>query len=238
MAAMPVKFADLESCIPSEEQAMLELFKRVEGIASEKELEQALYEFRGLLPALEAPRKIVDSYLALRQSDYYQTALSLVSFIVQSVHACRPDWLAKISEFIQEISTSYEADERIPSLMLRLTLAKITNQLICDDNQATNFMQLAADYLELHTDRFTDGPIPVLKLFDTLEERGSIGPKDMPLLVSEWLKNVGRNDLVREHIDNYNPLLPIRLTVLKEMKSNSSSNLAKYFLVFDVYING
>ena len=217
---MAVKPMDLESHLPPEEQPILELLKKIEDIASEAELEQALYEFRGLLPSLEVPRKIVDSYLALRQSDYCQTALSLVSFIVQSMRACSPDRLEKIRNFIRKYST-YEADERIPSLMLRLTLARVTDQLTDYEDQADNFIQLAAAHLQLHTDKIKKNvQRPVLKVFDTLEERGSINPKDTQLAcVSKWLKIVGRMDLVTKHITSYNPYLPIRLAVMKEVKS-------------------
>ena len=210
--------ADLESHVPQEEQPILELLKKIEDIASEAELEQALYEFRGLIPSLEAPRKIVDSYLALRQSNYCQTALSLVSFIVQSVHACSPEWLEKIRKFIRKCS-AYEADERIPSLMLRLTLARVTNYLT--NKQADDFIQLAAEHLQIHPDKFKKNVrIPVLKVFDTLEERGSVNPKDTKLAhVSKWVEGVGRKDLVKEHITNYNPYHPIRLAVIKEVKS-------------------
>ena len=217
--AVSVKPADLESCVPPEEQTILELLKSIEGIASKEELEQALYEFRGLLPTLEAPRKIVDSYLVLRQSDFYSTALSLVSFIIQFVHACPPEWLENIQEFIRK-NTTYEADEHIPSLMLRLTLARVTNELTVHKDQADDFIQLAAKHLDLHPDKFEDAQIPVLKVFDTLEERGFIDPKDKQLaLVSKWLENVRRNDLVKEHITSYDPHRPIRLAVMQEVKS-------------------
>jgi hypothetical protein len=216
MAVSTVSLARLESLVPPEEKAILELLKKIEGIASDAELEQALYEFRGLLPSLEPPRKIVDSYLALRQSDYCQTALSLVSFIVQSVHACPSDWTKEIKEFIWK-NTVYQADLCIPSLMLRLTLAAISNQLT---GQADNFVQLASEHLKLHSDRFEGGKIPVLKVFEKLEEERLLDPKDKKLtLASRYLKDVGRNDLVEEHIANYNPYRPISLAVLKEMNS-------------------
>lgn len=218
MAVSTVSFAHLESLVPPGEQAILELLKKIEGIASNAELEQALYEFRGLLPSLEPPRKlkIVDSYLALRQSNYCQTALSLVSFIVQSVHACPPNWTEEIKEFIRK-NTMYEADLRIPSLMLRLTLATIANQL---SGQADNFIQLASEHLHLHPDKFEGGKIPVLKVFEMLEEKCLLDPKDKNLkLASKWLEEVERHDLVEDHIANYNPYRPISLAVLKEMNS-------------------
>lgn len=215
MAVSTLSIAHLESHVPPEEQPILELLKKIEGIASKAELEQALYEFRGLLPSLEPPREIVDSYLALRQSNYYQTALSLVSFIIQFVHACPADWMIEIKEFIRK-NTMYETDLRIPSLMLRLTLARITNQLT---GQADNFIQLAAEHLQVHTDKFEDWKIPVLKVFEMLEEKHLLDPKDKNLmLASKWLKDVGRDDLVIEHIASYNPYRPISLAVLKEMK--------------------
>lgn len=220
MAVSTVSPVHLESHLPQEEQAILELLKKIEGIASKPELEQALYEFRGLLPSLEPPRKIVDSYLALRQSDYYQTALSLVSFIIQSVYACPAEWMKEIKEFIQK-NTVYEADLRIPSLMLRLTLATITNQL---NDQADNFIQLASEHLQMHPDKFEGGKLPVLKVFEMLEEKHLIDPKDKNLmLTSKWLKDVGRDDLVIEHVANYNPYRPISLAVLKEVKSKLTS---------------
>ena len=59
-----------------------------------------------------------------------------------------------------------------------------------------------------------------LKVFDTLEERGFIDPKDKQLApVSKWLENVWRNDLVKEHITSYDPHRPIRLAVMQEVKS-------------------
>lgn len=220
MAVSTVSPVHLESHLPQEEQAILELLIKIEGIASKPELEQALYEFRGLLPSLEPPRKIVDSYLALRQSDYYQTALSLVSFIIQSVYACPAEWMKEIKEFIQK-NTVYEADLRIPSLMLRLTLATITNQL---NDQADNFIQLASEHLQMHPDKFEGRKLPVLKVFEMLEEKGLIDPKDKNLmLTSKWLKDVGRDDLVIEHVANYNPYRPISLAVLKEVKSKLTS---------------
>ena len=220
MAVSTVSPVHLESHLPQEEQAILELLKKIEGIASKPELEQALYEFRGLLPSLEPSRKIVDSYLALRQSDYYQTALSLVSFIIQSVYACPAEWMKEIKEFIQK-NTVYEADLRIPSLMLRLTLATITNQL---NDQADNFIQLASEHLQMHPDKFEGGKLPVLKVFEMLEEKHLIDPKDKNLmLTSKWLKDVGRDDLVIEHVANYNPYRPISLAVLKEVKSKLTS---------------
>ena len=210
----------LESHLPPDEQPILEIFKKIEGIASKAELEQALYEFRGLLPSLEPSRKIVDSYLALRQSDYYQTALSLVYYIIQSVYACPAEWMKDIKEFIQK-NSMYEADLRIPSLMLRLTLATIANQLNDPRNdQADNFIQLASEHLQMHPDKFEGGKLPVLKVFEVLEEKHLIDPKDKNLmLTSKWLKDVGRNDLVIEHVANYNPYRPISLAVLKEVKS-------------------
>jgi hypothetical protein len=223
MAVSTVSLARLESLVPPEEKAILELLKKIEGIASDAELEQALYEFRGLLPSLEPPRKIVDSYLALRQSDYYQTALSLVSFIVQSVHACPSNWTKEIKEFILK-NPMYETELRSPSLMLRLTLAAITNQLT---GQADNFILLASDHLKLHPDKFEGGKIPVLKVFEMLEEKRLLDPEDKNLtLASRWLKDVERHDLVEEHIANYNPYRPISLAVLKEMTS-------KLALIFD-----
>ena len=216
MAVSTLSFAHLESLVPPGEQAILELLKKIEGIASDAELEQALYEFRGLLPSLEPPRKIVDSYLALRQSNYCQTALSLVLFIVQFVQACLPNWTEEIKEFIRK-NTMYESDLCIPSLMLRLTLATITNQL---SGQADNFIRLASEHLQLHPDEFEGGKIPVLKVFEMLEEKCLLDPKDKHLkLASKWLEEVERHDLVEDHIANYNPYRPISLAVLKEMNS-------------------
>lgn len=217
MAVSILGFAHLESLVPPEEQVILELLKKIEGIASDAELEQALYEFRGLLPSLEPPRKIVDSYLALRQSNYYQTALSLVLFIVQLVQACPPNWMEEIKEFIRE-NTIYESDLCISSLMLRLTLATITNQLSA--GQADNFIRLASEHLQLHPDEFEGGNIPALKVFEMLEEKRLLDPKDKNLkLASKWLEEVERHDLVEDHIANYNPYRPISLAVLKEINS-------------------
>ena len=214
---MAMSAEELESRLPPEEQNALDLLKRIEGIASNAELEQALYEFRGLLPALESPRKIVDSYLALRQSDYFSTALSLVSFIIQCVHASQHDQLKELQDCVRKNST-YEADEHYPSLILRLTMSNIANHLIGDKRQ---IIALAAEHLNLHTDKF-DGDL--LKVFDMLEKRGFLDPQDSKLtLVRDWLGVIQRKDLV-EKLDKYDPHLPIRVAVMKDVKRKLNMN--------------
>lgn len=209
---------ELERYLPSEERTVVDLLKNIEGIASNAELEQALYEFRGLLPALESPRIIVDTYLALRQSDYFSTALSLVSFVIQGVHACSATQLEQLREYVRRNST-YEADEHYPSLILRLAMSRIANQLMMSDKG--QLISLAAEHLGLHTDRFSGN---LLKVFDKLEKEGSLDPNDSRLaLVHKWLGDIKRNDLVEE-LNTYEPHRLIRVAVMKDMKRKHSLN--------------
>ena len=216
----PSTVMELERHLPLEEQTVLELLRKIEGIASDAELKQALYEFRGLLPVLESPtRIIVDTYLALRQSDYFSTALSLVSFVIQGVHACPPAQLEQLREYVRRNST-YEADEHYPSLTLRLAMSNIANHLMSDVDK-DQLITLAAHQLGLHTDKFGGD---LLKAFDTLEKRGFLDPKDSRLvLVRKWLGDIKRKDLVEE-LDNYEPHRPIRVAVMKDVKRKHSVN--------------
>ena len=110
--------------------------------------------------------------------------------------------------------SAYEADERIPSFMLRLALSDIAISLMSDKSQAKDFITLAANHLNVHTDKFEDHRgLQMLKLFDMLEERGIIDPKDSKLpLIHSWLTDVQRNDLLQK-LGSYNPYHPIRLVV-------------------------
>ena len=211
---------ELERYLPSKEQTVVELLKNIEGGASNTELQQALYEFRGLLPALKSPRIIVDTYLALRQrSDYFSTALSLVSFVIQGVRACSATQLEQLREYVRRNST-YEADEHYPSLTLRLAMSNIANQLMTSDKG--QLIVLAAEHLGLHTDRFSGN---LLQVFDKLEKEGSLDPKDSRLvLVRKWLGDIKRNDLV-EQLNKYEPHRPIRVAVMKDVKRKHTHNL-------------
>lgn len=219
-----------QSGLEPEERDVLDLLGEIEGMASNAELNQALYEFRGLLPALESPKKIVDSYLALRRSEhFFATALSLVSFIIQSVRACEPGMLERVQEFIRGKPT-YEADEHIPSLMLRLAMSNVANQLARD--QSENLITLAADRLKLHTDKFGGD---LLKVFEKLEEKELLKPTDAKLeLVRKWLlDNLHRNDLASE-LDTYDPHRPIRLAVMTEAKRKLIL-LEKHIIIIFIY---
>ena len=211
MAASLVEF---ESSLPAVEQEVVKLLKVIEGLASKAELRLALYEFRGLLPKLESPRQIVDSYLALRQSDYFSTAASLAYFIIQSARVYHDEQrqLNEIHKYIQKNST-YEADEHIPSLNLRLTMSKIADGF--DESQTKDFITLASEHLQLHADKFDDD---LLTVFDKMEECGSLDPKDAKLEpVRKWLTDLRRLDLVKK-LDEYIPYRPFRIAVMKDVK--------------------
>ena len=217
---MAVSKAVSETSPLDEEKDVLELLEKIEDIASNAELEQALYEFRGLLPKLESPRRIVDTYLALRQSDYFSTALSLVAFVIQCVHACPVGLLGDLQKHVRRNST-YETDEHIPSFMLRLTLADIATGLMSasDRSQAADFITLAASHLKVNADKF-DG-LQLLKVFDTLEKRGHLNPEDATQsLICTWLTNIERPDLV-ETLKGYYPYRPIKLVVDKKVQRKS-----------------
>ena len=200
-------------------QDVLKLLKKIEEVTSDEKLASISYQLRALLPECDDTMTLVSIYSQLMQSqEYYQVALSIVTFVVQDV--CSIDQLNILQGYVQQ-HTKYESDNLIlPKLHLRVHLTNVAAN-ITDENQFEALInRFARVQLEAHPDRFKAlSPLcTMLKLFERLEregEFGTLGEKEKANLngLQDILKDIGRRDLA-EDIISFSSLRPFTCAVM------------------------
>lgn len=198
--------------------AYVRLLNEIQKGASRDNLSSCRYLYGALLPSSQLckAKTLCDFYYLLKDSPKHSsTALSLNAYILE--HTCSQEKAAALRKFAED-EKEFETDQEIPKLRLRELLARVAGEL--DEAQADSLVKSMAR-LELCTnpDHFITSHSScvesTLELFTKIEQQECLKPGVAPLSVLEcYLKEIGRNDLVSQHLKDYNPKQPFTLAVM------------------------
>ncbi len=204
------------------QEDVLSLLEKIQRAATDDSLAAVCFQLRALLPDCSGNESLVELSSLLMQSDeFYSIAVPLIRFILQD--ECNKDESDALLQKYVNSKQKYETNIHLPSLQLRVLLAKIA---VCvDSNDVETFMNhFARHTLEMNPDRFkaSSNYCSMLKLFEKLIVNGKFGPDGSDLSeLCRLLLVGGRNDLIHL-LEDFSTL---REYVLAVMDVNSESNL-------------
>ena len=201
------------------EEEYYDIVRSIEAGASNKNLAHVRYLYGALLPASKAEdgNSLSELYYLLKeQLDHHDTALSLSVSILQ--HGGSPDKVKQLEQIV-ESQDHFVTEKHLPRLTLRKLLAAIANEL-AEDQSRTLVNCLVRLQLKESPDSFSKVQgwshfESLLAVFVRMEQQQLLTPGDPKLLcLHQYLKEMGRKDVVANQLESYDPNRPFSLAVI------------------------